>query len=260
MNIISARVAFNLFGMDIYWYGLIIAAALLLAFVLAVILAKKKKIDSDIPFDILIASIPLGIICARAFDCIFDSSLTLAQFFEFRSGGMSIIGAIIGGAFGLLLLKLIKKRSLLECADLLVVVLILAQGIGRWGNYFNNEVYGKLIENPAWQFFPFAVNISGQWYQALFFYEFCFNIIGFVILLIIYLKTKNKGITTASYLIYYGTIRSILEPMRQSEYILKMGSVPISLLISILMAAIGLGLLIYCIVKRNKKEMLYEKK
>lgn len=260
MNLLSARVAFNLFGLDIYWYGLIIASALLLAFIIAVVLAKKKKIGEDVPFDILIWCIPLGIICARAFDCLFDSSLTLADFFEFRSGGMSIIGAIIGGALGLVLLKFIKKRSFLVCADVMVVVLILAQGIGRWGNYFNNEVYGQLVTNPAWQFFPFAVNIGGAWYQALFFYEFCLNIVGFVILLIIYLKTKNKGVTTASYLMYYGTLRAILEPMRQTKYILKLGSVPVSLLISVCMALIGLGLLIYCIVNRNKKEMLYEEK
>ena len=260
MDKLSARVAFNLFGLDIYWYGLIIASALLLAFIIAVFLAKKKKIAEDIPFDILIWCIPLGVIFARAFDCVFDSSLTLADFFEFRSGGMSIIGAIIGGALGLVLLRLIKKRSFLECADVMVVVLILAQGIGRWGNYFNNEVYGQIVTNPAWQFFPFAVNIDGSWYQALFFYEFCLNIIGFVVLLIIYLKTKNKGITTASYLMYYGTIRSILEPMRQGKYILKIGTLPVSLMISISMALIGLGLLIYCIVYRNKKELRYEEK
>lgn len=259
-NILTGRVAFTIFGLDVYWYGLIIATALFIAFGLAIVLSKKRGIDSDIPFDILVASIPLGIVCARAFDCIFDSSLTILDFFEFRSGGMSIIGAILGGAFGLLLLKLIKKRSFLECADLIVVVLILAQGIGRWGNYFNNEVYGQVVENANWQFFPFAVNISGVWYQALFFYEFCLNIIGFVVLLIIYLKVKNKGITVASYLIYYGTIRSILEPMRQTQYILKIGSVPVSLLISVLMVIIGIALMIYCILSRNKKEMQYEKK
>ena len=147
MNTLSARVAFTLFGTEIYWYGLIIAFALLVAFVLAIILAKYKKISEDIPFEILIASIPLGIVFARGFDCLFDPALSLADFFEFRSGGMSIIGAIIGGFLGLLLLKFIKKRSFLECADLIVVVLILAQGIGRWGNYCNNEVYGQLITN-----------------------------------------------------------------------------------------------------------------
>lgn len=258
MKIICGRVAFTLFGLDIYWYGVIIAAALLVAFLLAMLLVRKKNIEKDLPFEILIAAIPLGIVCARFFDCLFDSSLTLADYFNFRNGGMSIIGAIIGGAIGLVLLKVIKKRDILVSADLIVVVLILAQGIGRWGNYFNNEVYGRIITDPAGQFFPFAVNISGSWYEALFFYESVLDCIGFVILLIIYLKTKIKGVSCASYLIYYGTIRSILEPHRQAEYILKLGSLRISLVISLLMIAIGIALLIYCLVKRKNKEMLYE--
>ena len=260
MNYILSRVAFTIFNVDIYWYGLIIAGALLLAFVLALVLTKRKKVDTDIPFDILMACIPLGIVCARAFDCIFDSSLTIADFFEFRSGGMSIIGAIIGGAIGLGLLKLIKKRSILECADVLVVVLILGQGIGRWGNYFNNEVYGQLVTNPACQIFPLAVNIGGQWYQALFFYEFVLNLLGFVGLLIGYLKVKNKGIITASYLIYYGTIRTILEPMRQNQFVLRIGTAPVSLIISATMIAIGVGLLIFAILNRKKEELRYEAK
>ena len=261
MNLLSVnRVAFTIFGQDIYWYGVIITSAIIVAFLLAFILCKRRNLSTNIPYEIIIAILPLGILSARLFSVLFDSGLTIADYFKFREGGMSIIGAVIGGGFGLVLLCLIRKRSFLELADILVTVLILAQAIGRWGNYFNSEVYGQLITDPKLQFFPYAVMVGGQYYEALFFYEFCLNLLGFVGLMCLYWYVKPRGIVTGSYLIYYGTIRFILEPRRQSEFILRLGSVPISQIMSGIMVAIGVSILIYSIVKavKNKKEQTGE--
>ena len=168
---------------------------------------------------------------------------------------MSIIGAIIGGAIGLILLKLIKKRSLLDSTDIIVTVLILAQGIGRWGNYFNSEIYGQLVTNPALQFFPFSVMIDGNYYEALFFYEFILDLIGFIGLFVIYKKVQIRGVATASYLLYYGTIRSILETRRNTKYILTVFGAPYSIIMSVIMIISGACLLAVVLVKyyRNKK-------
>lgn len=251
-NLLNSRVAFTLFGVDIYWYGIMITSGVLVAFLLAFLLCKKKGHDGNLPYEIFLAIIPLGILGARLFSVIFEDGLTIADFFKFREGGMSIIGAIIGGLIGVIILCLIRKHNFLDVADLIVTVLILAQAIGRWGNYFNNELYGQQITNPNLQWFPFAVQIDGLYYEALFFYESFFNIIGFVIIFCLFWFIKNKGVALGTYLIYYGTLRFILEPRRQAEFILDVGSVQVSRLMSAVMVIIGIGVLMFVIIKHFK--------
>jgi len=255
MNYLSvSRVAFSIGSVDIYWYGVFITLAILIAFILSFVLSKRRGLNENISYEILIAIIPLGIICARLFSVIFEPDLTIADYFAFRQGGMSIIGAIIGGAIGITILCLIKKYNFLAIADMLVVVLILAQAIGRWGNFFNGEVYGQEILDSTWQFFPFAVEIDGLYYEALFFYEFVLNLIGFVGLFCLFWFTKQKGLATGGYLVYYGLVRTILEPRRQSEYILKLGSLPISQIMSIVMLIAGVIILTVAIVNIIKNK------
>lgn len=250
------KVAFTLFGVEVYYYGIIMAIAILACLIAAIVLCKVKKIDTSRPVEIFIAIVPAGILCARLFSVIFEDGLTLADYFNFRTGGMSIIGAIIGGAIGMLVYKLITKQSFLKIADIATSVLLLGQSIGRWGNYVNNEVYGQLITNPDLQFFPFGVEINGTWFEALFFWESVLSIIGFIAIVVVYLKTKKTGLATGIYFLYYGIVRVILEGRRQSEFILKLGSVPVSALISALFIVIGLAIIIYLIVKsvKQKKE------
>lgn len=256
MNILGIdRVAFTIFGLEIYWYGIIISSAIVIAYILSFYLVKIRGHHDGFNFEILVAILPLGILFARLFSVLFDSGLSISDFFNFRSGGMSIIGAIIGGLIGLIILKFVKKRSILDSADLLVVVLILAQGIGRWGNFFNGEIYGAEILDPNLQFFPFAVEIGGAFYEALFFYEFVLDILGFIGLFILYRKVKIRGVVTAGYLMYYGTIRTILESRRNSKFILKLGSIPFSQMMSIIMIVAGVCLLVVVLVNyyKNKK-------
>jgi len=256
MELLLNRVAFNLFGLDIYWYGIIISCAILVAYIVSLFLIKSRGIDNDFPFEVLISAVPLGIVFARLAAVLFDSGLSITDFFNFRSGGMSIIGAIIGGAIGIVILKFIKKRSILESFDLIATVVILSQGIGRWGNYFNNEIYGQLITNPSLQFFPFAVEIGGSYYEALFFYEFVLDIIGFIMLFFIYRKVKIRGVAASAYLIYYGTIRTILETRRAEKYVLKIFGAPFSIICSVIMILAGISLLTFVLVKHYKKKKL----
>lgn len=253
-NVMGSRVAFSLFGIDVYWYGIIITSGILVAFLLSFILCKKRGLSNGLPYEIMLAILPLGIICARLFAVLFDNGLDITDFFKFREGGMSIIGAVIGGAVGITILCLIKKYNFLQIADIICVVLILAQAIGRWGNYFNNELYGQEIIDPAWQKFPIAVEVNGSYYEALFFYESVLNLIGFILLICLYWFIKQKGIAVGSYLCYYGSVRFLLEPRRQSEYILKLGNIQISRLLSLIMIVIGVGILIYVITKEIKRK------
>ena len=250
------KVAFTIFGVDVYYYGLIMALAILLCLIAAIVLCKVQKIDTNKPVEIFLAVVPAGILCARLFSVIFEDGLTLTDYFNFKTGGMSIIGAIIGGAFGVLIYKLITKQPFLKLADIVTSVLLLGQSVGRWGNYVNNEVYGQEILNTRLQFFPYAVEIDGTWFEALFFWESVLSLIGFIVIVVLYLKTKKTGLATGVYLLYYGVVRVILEGRRQSEFVLKLGNVPISALISALFIAIGLAIIIWIIVKtiKQKKE------
>lgn len=254
---LGQRIAFSIFGVDIYWYGIFMALGIFACVIFAVIYCKLKKIDTSTPIEIFLAIVPLGILSARLFSVIFEPGLTIADYFNFRSGGMSIMGAIIGGSVGAAIWVLAKKRNFLWAADIITCVLPLGQAIGRWGNYFNQELFGKIITNPSWQFFPFAVNIDGNWYMALFFYESVLNFIAFVALSAIFLKTKKVGLTTGIYLIYYGTIRLILENLRQSEYVLMWGKMQVSSLISGLLLAAGVAIICGIIIKYalSKKEV-----
>ena len=260
MKFFANRVAFSIFGVDIYWYAIIITCAIILALILTVVLVKIKGLDNDLPVDAFIAIIPLGIIFARLFSVLF-SGAGIQTFFEFRNGGMSIIGAIIGGVIGILLLCLVKKKYIFfHISDVVAPVLILAQAIGRWGNYVNGEVYGWQVTSQHLQFFPFAVNIGENWFLALFFYEFIFDLIGAVVLFLVFLKTEKTGLTTAIYLIYYGAVRLVLETFRDTKYVLTFLGLPISQIVSAIFLICGVVILIFIIAKSRKNKELHNQK
>ena len=255
------RVAFTIGNTDIYWYGIIICLAIIAAIVVSTIFCKIKKYDSDMPLNLALAIIPVGILSARLFSVIFEDGLTLKDYLNFRTGGMSIIGAIIGGVLALVIYILIKKpKDKWIYFDTVAVVLILAQGIGRWGNYFNSEVYGQVVSpGSIFATFPFVVNIDGVYYQALFFYESALDLIGFLILSLVYLCSDKKGLPTAIYLIYYGTVRTILEGLRQEEYVLRLAGLPISRICSAIMIIAGIVLLSIILIQSRKTKVVYEK-
>lgn len=248
------RIAFTIKGYDIYYYGLIICAAILIAVLVATMYSKKKGYGSDMPLNIALVVVPTGILGARLFSVLFDNSLNWSDFFNFRTGGLSIIGAIICGSLGLLLYCLIKRdKDIFKYFDVLAVVLILAQAIGRWGNYFNQEVYGHIISSESWfANFPFTVEVDGQHYMALFFYEFCFDLAGFFVLSNVYFGSVGNGYTTSLYLVYYGLVRTILEPLREPQYILMWNGLQISRLVSFAMIIVGIILYIAISIKLTK--------
>ena len=257
------KVAFSVGGVEIYWYGIIMCVSILLAIGMASMFCKVRKYDTEMPVNIALVVVPLGILSARFFSVLFEKGLLMSEFFNFRTGGMSIIGAVLGGAIGLFVYLLIKKpESKLLYFDTLVVVLILAQSIGRWGNFFNAEVYGQVVEKTGSVFakFPFVVEVDGVLYQALFFYESILNLVGFLILALIYLCSDKKGLPTATYLVYYGIVRTVLESFRQEEYILRLGNIAISRLFSILMIVVGIVMFVVILLKSRNKKVLNEKK
>ena len=159
-----------------------------------------------------------SIIGARLFSCLTDPDLGIKALFEFPWAGLSITGGVIGGVLAGLIVCLVKKISFLRAADCVVINILLAQAIGRWGNFFNQEVYGGLVTDPAQQWFPWAVYIEseGNWHYALFFYEMVCNLIGWAILFTFtwFRKKKPNGISTLLYFVWYGTVRVMVLAVR----------------------------------------------
>lgn len=243
-------------GFTIYYYAIIIVFGIICAAVVAGILFKHRNLPADWILDLLLCVLPLGIIGARTFYCLTDPSTSIADWFtKFRAGGLSIIGGVIGGTLGVVLFCLIHKLNFLRVADCVVPGVILAQAIGRWGNFANQEVYGPEITNPSLQWFPMGVFIDDvqEWHYAFFFYESVLNLLIFIGLFLLMWKFTKKphGLALSGYLFGYGVVRSIMEPLRDSQFILG-SSLPISQVFALCMS-IGGAVLFVAILLVNKK-------
>ncbi len=248
-----------IFGFEIYYYALMIVTGMLLATFLSALLMKRRNVSPDIVYVLFIACIPSALLCARLYYCVTDG-MHVSQWFAWdsiRKGGLSILGGVMGGVLAGGVVCFVKKINFLRVADCVVINILIAQALGRWGNYFNQEVYGGLITDPAQQWFPWAVQINGSWYHALFFYESVINTIGFGLLYAFawYYHKKPNGIITCLYFVWYGTVRAIMEPMRNPAYILGDGTgVMWSQLTSILLIVAGvvaIGVLLFFNYKKE---------
>ncbi len=258
-----------IFGLEIYFYAIGIVVGMLIAATLSALLMKRRNMSSDFVFLLFVICIPTAIIGARLFSCLTDPGLGIRNFFKFREGGLSITGGVIGGVGAGLAVCLIKKVNFFRAADCVVINILIAQALGRWGNFFNAEVYGGEVTNPALQFFPFAVPISGglsgtqafsdpnaTWHYAFFFYESCLNLIGWAILFTTawFRKKKPNGILTCLYFTWYGTIRTVMEPLRDPEFILNNHGIPWSQLFAILMVGLSIcGCMVLMIINFRKE-------
>lgn len=224
MNLLSSYPGIEIGNFTITYYSLCIMLGMIVAVVLSGLLMKRRGVPSSTVLILFIVCIPVGIFCARTYYCITDG-MPIEEWYSFESirrGGLSILGGLIGGVLAGIVVCLVKKINFLQVADCVLVNVLIAQAIGRWGNYFNGEVYGQEVTDTAFQWFPFAVNINGTWYQALFFYESCLNILGFALLFTaawLYRK-KPYGLFAFSYFVWYGVVRTIIEPMRSPQFIL----------------------------------------
>jgi len=238
------REGIALFGFFIHWYGVLIALGVLLGVLLAVRREEKLGLKKDTVLDLALVCVPGAVICARIYYVVFSWDVYRGDFwsvFRLWEGGLAIYGAILGGALTAWIFAKVKKIHFAVIADLCAPALAIGQAIGRWGNFLNQEAYGAPVKNPAWQFFPAAVNISGTWHYATFFYEsvWCALI---VFALLLGEKTcffRKKGDTFSWYLFLYGLERSLVEGLRTDS--LYLGPVRVSQALSLLLV-LGAGI------------------
>lgn len=254
----------TVFGFDIYAYAIIIVCGMIAAFVVISLLFRRRNMSPDLFLTFFCICLPIALVTTRLFYCI-TSGMDVSEWFSFasiRSGGLSIIGGILGGAAGVIAICYFKKVNFFRVGDCIVVGLLLAQCIGRWGNFANQEVYGLEVSNPSLQWFPFAVFIDADqtWHYAFFFYESLVTGTAAVLLFINAWKNADKpnGVNTACYFIVYGLIRSVMEPLRDPTYILGKeegnSGIPWSFIFALVLLAAGIGLLLYVLLTNKKKE------
>lgn len=259
-SLLSDNPGITIFGFKIYAYALCIVSGMIAAFFLISLLFRRRNMSPDLFMTYFCVTLPIAIVTTRLFYCITDG-MPPSEWFSIKSireGGLSIIGGILGGVFGVALVSYIKKVNFFRAGDCIVVGLLLAQAMGRWGNFANQEVYGAEVTNPALQWFPFAVHIDkdGLWHYAFFFYESFANLIGAALIFLFVWKNPKKpnGVATAWYFMHYGAVRSIMEPLRDPEYILSGGGVPWSLVFSLLLFVFGAAMMAFVLLRNRKKE------
>lgn len=234
LEIAINNVAFNIFGKDIYWYGIIIACGMLLC----IILASKDKNKFGISWDdittFLIYAVIIGIVCARIYFVAFKweyYKTRLSEIIKIWNGGIAIYGGIIGALITAVTFCKVKKISFLSLCDFLAPYLALGQCIGRWGNFVNREAFGGMT-NSFIRMGIFDESINQYIYvHPTFLYESLITLSIFIVLMCLRKNRKFEGQFFYLYMIMYGIGRAVVEGLRTDS--LMLGCIRISQLLAI---------------------------
>lgn len=213
------RVAFSVFGKDIYWYSIILAAAVITVFILCCQRGAKKGYKEDTFIDLCFIILIPGIIGARILFVLSNWNSyanDLWSVFYIWEGGLAILGGFITAIPCYIIYCVKKNINFWELLDIIAPCFALAQAIGRWGNFVNQELYGPMVTNPSLQFFPFAVFIdaTNHWHMATFFYESVWSLMTFIVLSLLGRKKHEKGDIFLLYIVFYSVIRIILDGIK----------------------------------------------
>ncbi|EAE5559246.1 prolipoprotein diacylglyceryl transferase [Listeria monocytogenes] len=259
-------VAIQIGSISVKWYGVIIASAVVIALLLALSEANKRKMDKEIIVDLLIWAIPISIISARIYYVIFEWDFyknNLGEIVKIWHGGIAIYGALIGAVLTAIIFSRIKKISFWQLADVVAPSSIIAQAIGRWGNFMNQEAHGAETTRSFLESLhlpDFIINqmyIDGAYYQPTFLYESLWNVLGFVILLIIRRTKIRRGELFLGYVIWYSFGRFFIEGMRTDS--LMWGDFRVSQALSLLLIVLSIGIIIYRRLKMNPPYYMEDK-
>jgi len=240
------RVAFSIFGIDIMWYGVLMATGMILGTYLALREAKRVGISEDDVLNLAICAIPAGVIGARLYYVIFNWSYYSqypSQILNFRGGGMAIHGALIGGILAGFIYTKVKKLNFFKMADIALIGMPLAQAIGRWGNYINGEAHGGPTN------LPWGIMVDGVKVHPTFLYESIWNFGIFIFLWMFRKKKKYEGQIAVYYIILYSLGRFFIEGLRTDS--LMLGPLRMAQVISLVGVIGGIIAHIYLSKKNN---------
>ena len=257
------RVAFDLFGKPIYWYGVFIMLGIVAAFIHAYLRCKQEGIKTDDILDVGIFTVVFGVIGARLYYVLttlgehdYNSFIDVIAIWE---GGLAIYGGIIAGSVAIVLTALYKKINPLKVTDTIAPGVGLAQAIGRWGNFMNGEAYGYEVAegSPLYSFrMGLVSDYTGPemgYYHPTFLYESLWNVLGFIIITLLYRKKKFNGQVTLMYFAWYGFGRMFIEGLRTDS--LYVGPFRISQLVGMVCFLAGSALLVAGFILSRKGKL-----
>ena len=242
--------SFSIFGLNITYYSLCILLGVIVAYLVIRKLSKKHNINPKYLDDIIFYGLLCGIVGARLYYVLFNLDYylnNLSEIIKVWHGGLAIHGGILAGALFVYLYSRKNKLNFIELTDIILPGVIIAQAIGRWGNFFNQEAYGMMVSRGLLEkllipdFVIKGMFIQGNYYLPTFYIESIFCIIGFILIMIISKKTKKIGIPTAFYLIWYGVLRFIIEIFRTDS--LMLFNIKIACVVSIISIILGIILI-----------------
>ena len=254
------RIVFNLFGKNIYWYGLIIVIGFALAVVYANRRAKQFGLKQDDILDLLLVATPVAIICARAYYCIFNWSLFAENpisVLYIWHGGLAIYGGVIGAAVVIAVGTRIKKINCPALLDVTSMGFLIGQCIGRWGNFVNREAFGAETDSFLRMGLTDATGHT-IYVHPTFLYESVWNLIGFVLLHFLSKRRKFDGQIALLYVAWYGLGRGFIEGLRSDSLYLFGTNLRVSQLLAFASFLIAGGILFYHqVFKEHEPDELY---
>lgn len=248
-------------SMTIYFYGIVIAAGLLLAVLYALKRSRQFGLKQDDIIDGVLWIVPVAIVCARIYYCIFswdsykNDPISVLYIWE---GGIAIYGGVIGAALGVVIHCRIKKMSLPATLDLVALGFLIGQAMGRWGNFFNREAFGA----PTQAFLRMGLmnTTTGEfeYYHPTFLYESVWNAVGFVALHFLSKKRQYDGQIALGYVAWYGLGRTVIEGLRMDS--LYWGNFRVSQILAAVSCAAAVGVLLFQAFRPHSKEDLFVNK
>ncbi len=261
INIPVKPVAFTLpifGGWNVYWYGIIIALGFLLALVYAFFNAKRFSVNLDRLLDVVLVAAPVAVLSARLYYIVFSDDMKITEFFNFSSGGfagLAIYGAVIGALVSGALMCWLRRVNILDAFDMAAIGFLIGQGIGRWGNFVNQEAFGSATGSSWFGMTSEAVAAElgeGVLAHPCFLYESVWCLIGVYILHKISKKRLFSGQIILSYCVWYGFGRGIIELLRTDSLYL-VGNIRVSSLLSFLIC-IGAAVALFLIIRKQKTQ------
>ncbi|MCD8907002.1 prolipoprotein diacylglyceryl transferase [Staphylococcus arlettae] len=249
-------IAFELGPLAVRWYGVIIAVGILLGYFIAQASVQRVGHDKDTLVDIIFWSAIFGFIVARLYFVIFQWPYYIQNPIEIPMiwhGGIAIHGGLVGGFVTGIILCKIKNLNPFQIGDVIAPSMILGQGIGRWGNFVNHEAHGGPVSRTFLENLhipDFIINnmyIDGKYYHPTFLYESVWDILGFIVLIVLR-KHLRVGDTFCLYLIWYSIGRFFVEGMRTDSLMLTEG-IRVAQLMSVILIIVGIAIMIIRRVK-----------
>ena len=253
--------SFNLFGLEIYFYGVIIALGFILAALYCAKRAKEFGLSSDELYELVIWLIPTCIIGARLYYVLFKLDYFITnpdKIFALRDGGLAIYGGIIAGIIVGIIWCRAKKIRVFAVADLTAFGLLIGQSVGRWGNFINREAFGAQTEI----FCRMGLTVPGfetLYVHPTFLYESLWNFFGLIVLHIWSKKGKRKydGQIFWLYILWYGLGRAWIEGLRSDSLYIGSTDIRVSQLLAIVSAVVSLVILIINARKQHGPEDMF---